>query len=100
MGFRFFSFTVLAFAFSQLFACADGFTNPLKDRDGADPFLKYHKEDGQYYLLNTGGTEIKIRHAPTLAGLKNATDTTVWSSPDHNQYFNLWAPEMWNLNGK
>ena len=53
------------------------FTNPLKTRDGSDPFMVHY--EGYYYLLATTWSNVQITRATTISGLKTATPTVVWS---------------------
>ncbi|MEU6415163.1 family 43 glycosylhydrolase [Microbispora sp. NPDC046933] len=74
------------------------FTNPLKQH-GPDPWLTYH--NGYYYLATTTwNSTITMRRSRTLAGLKNAPDTTVFNlSGLPNGCCNMWAPEFHLLDG-
>ena len=79
------------------------FTNPLKPKDGADPFMMYveggNGAEGYYYLLNTATARyIESIRATTLEGLKNGTMKTVWSDPTPSRCCSLWAPELHELN--
>jgi GH43 family beta-xylosidase len=71
--------------------------NPLIT--GADPSVWY--ANGTYYLVQSDGTNIVLRAAPTVGGLASATADTIWSPPpgtDHSAQ--VWAPEIENLNGQ
>jgi len=71
--------------------------NPLIT--GADPSVWY--ANGLYYLVQSDGTNIVLRAAPTVGGLAGATPQTIWSPPsgtDHSA--EVWAPEIENLGGQ
>ena len=74
------------------------YSNPLKSRAGADPWLEYY--NGNYYLMTTSGTnELFMRKSPTLAGLSTAPNVTVWHDDTAGRNWNIWAPEFHFLNG-
>lgn len=77
---------------------SDGFTNPIKSRDGSDPQMAWY--DGMYYLTTTTWTDIRITAAPTIEGLKTATPKVVWTDSNSRRCCNVWAPEMHRLNGR
>ncbi|KAJ8961810.1 hypothetical protein NQ318_021425 [Aromia moschata] len=57
---------------------ADKYTNPIALR-APDPWMVYY--DGYYYLVATTFTnELGLRTASTLSGLKDATNTTVFTT--------------------
>ncbi|HEY0002408.1 MAG TPA: family 43 glycosylhydrolase [Actinoplanes sp.] len=74
------------------------FVNPIK-RNGPDPWLQYY--DGYYYLATTTwNSTITMRRSATLAGLANATETTVFNLAGRaNGCCNMWAPEFHLING-
>lgn len=74
-----------------------GFTNPLKDPNGSDPFIVH--DNGFYYLTTTTWTNVQITRATTIAGLKTATPTVVYSSTVANRCCNVWAPEIHKIDG-
>ncbi|KAL0579425.1 hypothetical protein V5O48_002596 [Marasmius crinis-equi] len=83
---------LLAFCLSVL-----GFQNPIKARDGSDPFMVYH--EGYYYLTTTTWTNIQLTRATTIAGLKTATPKVIWTDSTSSRCCNLWAPEIhWQAN--
>lgn len=84
--------------FSVLVALIDyslgaSFTNPLKTKDGSDPFI-VHSGDGYYYLLTTTWSNIQVTRSKTLGGLKTGQTKVVWSDPTASRCCNVWAPEV------
>ncbi|MFD4509200.1 family 43 glycosylhydrolase [Streptomyces sp. NPDC058457] len=74
------------------------FTNPLKSRAGADPWLQYY--DGNFYLITTSFTnEMFMRESPTLAGLNTAPNVLIWHDDTAGRNANIWAPEIHLYNG-
>lgn len=74
------------------------FTNPLLP-SGADPWVMY--KDGFYYYTHTRGNQLEIWKTTSIAGLKNAERTTVWTPPDSTPYSQqIWAPELHYIKGK
>jgi GH43 family beta-xylosidase len=72
--------------------------NPLNASAGADPWLQYY--EGNYYLATTtGSSELTMRTAPTLAGLKTAMPVQLYSETDPSRCCNMWAPEFHLLDG-
>lgn len=73
------------------------FRNPLQEQ-GPDPWLLYH--DGAYYLATTTwSSQITMRRATTLAGLKSAEEVVVWTGDQPSRCCNIWAPEFHLLDG-
>ncbi|MFE1839609.1 family 43 glycosylhydrolase [Streptomyces sviceus] len=74
------------------------YTNPLKSRAGADPWLQYY--DGNFYLITTSFTnELFMRKSPTLAGLSTAPNVLIWHDDTAGRNANIWAPEIHFLDG-
>ncbi|KAJ7281515.1 Arabinanase/levansucrase/invertase [Mycena rebaudengoi] len=71
---------------------AIGFTNPIKNPNGSDPFMVFH--EGFYYLTSTTWTNIQLTRATTIAGLKTATPKVIWSDSTASRCCNVWAPEI------
>lgn len=71
------------------------FRNPLNP--GPDPFLVHHL--GNYHLLTTQGASLRIWKSPTLGGLAQATPHTVWTDVTPSRCCNIWAPELYRLEG-
>ncbi|KAK2782002.1 hypothetical protein FQN53_000252 [Emmonsiellopsis sp. PD_33] len=71
---------------------AASYTNPLKGRDGSDPFIAF--TDGYYYMTTTTASDIQIIRATTLEGLKTGEVKTVWSDTTASRCCNVWAPEF------
>ncbi|QEO15498.1 family 43 glycosylhydrolase [Agromyces intestinalis] len=80
---------------------ADGtpYQNPIVGApNSADPWLGYY--NGYYYYTATTWTgNIYIRKSTTLAGLKNAPETKVFTMSQTNATSNMWAPSMHLLDG-
>lgn len=73
------------------------FTNPLHS-SGADPYMTWY--DGNYYLMNTPYSgALTMRKAPTVAALKVAAATPVFSAHATGRDHNVWAPEFHLLDG-
>jgi GH43 family beta-xylosidase len=77
------------------------FTNPLGG--GADPFVVRH--DGQYLLVRSSGSSIRIDRAERLEDIHSSdpasTTITAWTAPPGMPYSsNIWAPELHQINGK
>ncbi len=74
------------------------FRNPLLAYAGADPWLVYY--EGNYYLATTtGSSELTMRSAPTLAGLKTAIPVQIYRETEPSRCCNMWAPEFHLLDG-
>lgn len=76
---------------------ANTFTNPIKTSDGSDPFMVYH--EGYYYLTTTTWSNIQIKRATTINGLKTAASKTVWTDSTASRCCNIWAPEIHYVSG-
>ena len=72
-----FASTVLLALSAVSTALAASFTNPLRAKDGSDPFIVY-SGDGYYYLLTTEWTNIQVTRSKTLGGLKTGETRVVW----------------------
>lgn len=77
---------------------SDAFTNPIKTRDGSDPFMVFY--EGMYYLTTTTWKNIAITASPAIEGLKTATPKVVWSDNTPSRCCNVWAPEMHKIDGR
>ncbi|KAF2183755.1 glycoside hydrolase family 43 protein [Zopfia rhizophila CBS 207.26] len=75
-----------------------GFINPIKARDGSDPFMTYY--NGQYYLLTTTWSNVQVTSASTIEGLKSATPKIVWTDTNPQRNNQFWAPELHRINGR
>ncbi|GAA3635159.1 family 43 glycosylhydrolase [Kineosporia mesophila] len=71
-------------------AAGGTFRNPVGT--GPDPFMTYFS--GNYYLAMTEGDSIKIRRAPSAAGLLRATPIEVWRDSNTSRNKDVWAPEF------
>lgn len=79
-------------------ADAKTFRNPLNTQQGSDPFMVWH--EGNYYLMaTTWSSELTIKKAPTIAGLKTAKSQVIWRGDNPSRCCNFWAPEMYLLDG-
>ena len=90
---------LLAFLLLTLSTVAQtSFTNPILP-SGPDPWIV--RDGGTYYLTVTTGSNLTIRKALSLAGLKSAKGVVVWTppatGPDSKE---LWAPELHRIDGK
>ncbi|CAE6541714.1 unnamed protein product [Rhizoctonia solani] len=74
------------------------FTNPLKEKDGSDPFMV--QSNGYYYLTTTTWTNIQVTRATSMAGLKTATPKVIWSDLTSSRCCNIWAPEIHWISSK
>ncbi|WP_305788379.1 glycoside hydrolase family 43 protein [Symbioplanes lichenis] len=74
---------------------AGTFRNPIGVKP--DPFMTFF--NGSYYLTMTEGDSIKMRRAPSVAGLLNAPATEVWRDSNAARNKEVWAPEFYRLNG-
>ncbi|MGW4116206.1 family 43 glycosylhydrolase [Actinosynnema sp. NPDC004786] len=75
--------------------------NPLVERR-ADPFIT-PPTDGMYYL--TGSVpeydRVVVRGAPTLDGLADARERTIWRRPPSGKMGGyIWAPELHRIDGR
>lgn len=78
-----------------------GFSNPLGP--GADPFVLHW--DGQYYMVNTTGNNVRMERANNLEDIHISNPASssqiVWEPPGGLSYSEqIWAPELHRLNGK
>lgn len=73
------------------------FQNPLYS--GADPFVA--EKDGYYYYLCTRGSYIGIKKTRDMSLINAIPEVTVWRAAAGTDYASdLWAPEMFFLDGK
>ncbi|KAF2762899.1 glycoside hydrolase family 43 protein [Pseudovirgaria hyperparasitica] len=73
------------------------YSNPLKEVDGADPFIVWH--DGFWYLTTTTSPTIQITRAKNLESLKTGEHKIVFSDTEPSRKCDLWAPEIHLLDG-
>lgn len=65
----------------------------------ADPFVTY--KDGFYYFVFTQVNKIEIRKSATLEGLSYAKVSHAYTPPASGEgCCNIWAPELFHLDGK
>ena len=68
------------------------FTNPLKKKDGSDPFMVY--DNGYYYLMTTTWKDVQLTRAKSVNGLKTGETKVVYKDGNKNRCCNVWAPGM------
>ena len=92
-------FTFTLSLFSVLAGSTTTFSNPLRTRNGSDPFLVY--VDGYYYLMTTTWRDLQIVRSKTLEGLKTGETKTIYTmaNPNPNGGNDVWAPELHKVNG-
>ncbi|HEX8507337.1 MAG TPA: family 43 glycosylhydrolase, partial [Hymenobacter sp.] len=77
---------------------ATTFQNPLLP-SGPDPYVT--QKDGYYYYLHTTGNNLTIWKTEEMSDLPSAANRPVWVPPAQgNASGNLWAPELYFLDGK
>ncbi|EJD47231.1 Arabinanase/levansucrase/invertase [Auricularia subglabra TFB-10046 SS5] len=67
-------------------------------RKGADPCLRY--VDGRFFLTSTQNTNIQMRSAATIEGLKNATPNVIFSDTTAGRNFDFWCALRRYLGGQ
>jgi len=73
------------------------FSNPLMS--GADPSV--YQKDGVYYYLQTNGVSINLWSTTAMSKLATAVPKTVYTpTPGSQNANNVWAPELFYLDGK
>ena len=73
------------------------FINPIIN--GADPFV--YLKDGNYYYLQTVGNSIRLWKTTAMSKLNDALPQTVFNPvPGSQNSSNVWAPEIYFLDGK
>ena len=77
-------------------AAAGTFRNPVGAKP--DPFMTFF--NGNYYLTMTEGDSIKMRRAPSVAGLLNAPAIEVWRDTDASRNQQVWAPEFYRVGNR
>ncbi|KAL4256230.1 glycosyl hydrolase 43 family protein [Pleurotus pulmonarius] len=92
------SATVLPGTNTTHVARAGTFSNPLNQNRGADPCMRFI--NGRYFLTSTQNTNIQMRSATTIEGLKTASPSVLFSDSTSGRNFDFWAPEFWFLNGR
>ncbi|ETT68543.1 glycoside hydrolase family 43 protein [Paenibacillus sp. FSL H8-0457] len=75
------------------------FSNPIV-ANAADPWVLKHT-DGYYYFMSTQPGRLELTRSSTLTGLAEGRRKTIWSPEPGGPYsYNLWAPEIHDLNDK
>jgi GH43 family beta-xylosidase len=72
------------------------FSNPLMN--GADPSV--FQKDGVYYYLQTNGVSISLWTTTSMSKLASATPKVVYTPSGAQNSRNVWAPEIYFLDGK
>jgi len=72
------------------------FTNPLLPK-GPDPWALWY--GGYYFYMHTMKDSLVLWKTQDITDLKNAQMKTIWIPTDPSNSFNLWAPEIHNING-
>ncbi len=70
--------------------------SPIIDKDGADPFVTMYGD--QYLYTKTTGNNISIGVADSIQTLGAAQLQCIYKPG--NELKDLWAPEIWQLDGK
>ncbi|WP_426058164.1 glycoside hydrolase family 43 protein [Hymenobacter sp. B1770] len=79
-------------------AASTTFQNPLLT-SGPDPFVAH--KDGFYYYTHTLYNQLRIWKTADMSALSGAPSTLIWTPPTTgNAAGNLWAPELFFLDGK
>ncbi|OJX87772.1 MAG: glycosyl hydrolase family 43 [Paludibacter sp. 47-17] len=78
-------------------AANNTYYNPLMDY-GPDPWAFFY--EGIYYYMHTMKDSIVLWKTDDITNLRNAERKTIWVPTDPSNSFNLWAPEIQNINGK
>lgn len=73
------------------------YSNPLEAKNGGDPSIVWH--DGYWYMTSTTWSDVRLRRARTLNGLKTGESKVIYSSSEPSRCCNVWAPELHNVNG-
>jgi len=74
------------------------FRNPILPV-GPDPWVA--QKDGFYYVMHTTGGNLRMYKTRTMSRLDQARPVTVWTPPaSGSNSRNIWAPELFNVNGK
>ncbi|KAF2667068.1 arabinofuranosidase [Microthyrium microscopicum] len=73
------------------------FTNPLRQTNGADPFIITHQ--GYYYFMTTTYTDIKLTRSRTIEGLKTGETRTVYKDATKDRCCNVWSPQLAAIDG-
>ncbi|TFK55827.1 Arabinanase/levansucrase/invertase [Heliocybe sulcata] len=77
-------------------ACAFAYTNPIVDSTTPDPWMFLW--NGNYYLTFTTGGDVTIYSCSSLTNCHSPASRAVFT-PGANTLYNLWAPEIHDVNG-
>lgn len=75
----------------------DTYTNPLL-MEGPNPSAIFH--EGKYYYTHETNNEILLWVTSDLTDMAHATCKEVWKPTDPSNRYNLWDPEIRNIDGK
>ena len=80
----------------------NGFSNPLSDRDTADPMITNSQENQMYYAVSTQDKQIIIYGAKSLKNLfRDGASQVIYTQNEADQtYGGFWAPELYFYEGK
>lgn len=95
MGLKF--LTSAIFGLLSLSGFGSAYTNPIRNPNGADPFITYFEE--WYYFLVTEQDNIQIARAESLESLKEPERVLVYADVEPSRCCNMWAPEIHFLEG-
>ncbi|KAF4547761.1 Alpha-L-arabinofuranosidase B-like protein 1 [Elsinoe fawcettii] len=76
---------------------AASYSNPLEPTNGGDPSIVWH--DGYYYMTSTTWSNVRLRRATTIEGLKTGENKIIWSPDSPQRQCNVWAPEIHSIAG-
>ncbi|RYP69322.1 hypothetical protein DL770_008265 [Monosporascus sp. CRB-9-2] len=73
------------------------YSNPLEAKNGGDPSIVWH--NGYWYMTSTTWSDVRLRRARTLNGLKTGESKVIYASSEPSRCCNVWAPELHNVGG-
>lgn len=73
------------------------YSNPLRTFNGGDPDIVHF--EGWYYFMSTNFANLQMTRSPTLDGLKDGETKQIYFETDAGRNFNIWAPEMHQVDG-
>ena len=76
---------------------AANYSNPLESINGGDPSIVFY--DGWYYMTSTTWSNVQLRRALTLEGLKTGESKIIYQDSTASRCCNVWAPELHNVDG-
>lgn len=95
-------FSILSYALGLLPSLlggvsAESYSNPLRTSNGGDPTIVCF--EGWYYFMSTNFANLQMTRSPTLEGLKDGETKQIYFETDPGRNFNIWAPEMHQVDG-